>query len=121
MDYKIRLTFTTPHYGGNRLWFLCPLTGKRTSILYSPPGSKWFASRYAYNLKYKSQSEGPFGRAADRKFRLQRKIGGDHYYKKPKGMHRKTYDRLLQEYFQAGEASDNMLYAEFQRRYGCIP
>lgn len=118
MDYKIPLTTTQPHYGGKRFWFLCPSTGKRTSILYSPPGSKYFASRYAYRLKYQSQSEGPFDRAVSRKFRLRDKIGGKKHWMRPKGMHEKTYRRLLNAYLQAEEVSDNMLAQEYMRRFG---
>lgn len=118
MDYKIRLTASRPHYGGKRLWFLCPLTGKRTSVLYCPPGSKWFASRHAYALKYQSQSEDQFGRAVNRKFRLQKKLDGENYYRKPKGMHKKTYDRLLREYWRAEQASDNLLAVAYMQRFG---
>lgn len=121
MDYKVRLATTTPHYGGKRFWFICPQTGKRTSILYSPPGSKWFASRHAYNLKYASQSEGPHDRVISRKFRLQGKLGGENYYRKPKGMHQKTYDRLLGKYWKAEEEADRWLCSEFQRRFGYLP
>lgn len=121
MDYKIRLTMTTPHYGGKRFWFLCPLTGKKSSVLHSPPGSKWFASRHAYNLKYSSQSEGPHDRVISRKFRLQRKLGGEQYYIKPKGMHQKTYDRLLRQYWKAEQEADRWLCSEFQRRFGYLP
>ncbi len=118
MDYKIRLTTTQPHYGGRRFWFICSLMGKKTSVLYSPPGSKWFASRYAYRLKYQSQSEGPFDRAVSRKFRLQDKIGGENHYRRPKGMHEKTYQRLLNAYWQAEQVSDNILAQEYMRRFG---
>ena len=117
MDYNIRLTATQPHYGGKRFWFICPLTGNRTPVLYSPPGSKWFASRYAYNLKYQSQSEGPLDRAISRKFRLREKIGGENYSRRPKGMHEKTYWRLLNEFWRAEMISDNMFGEIYMRRF----
>lgn len=118
MDYKIRLTTTTPHYGGKRFWFICPLTHKRTSVLYSPPGGKYFASRHAYNLKYKSQSEGPLDRAISRKWRIVHKTGGTYSPKRPKGMHQKTYDRLLHKFWQAEQEADEMLHQECIRRLG---
>lgn len=109
MDYKIRLTTTQPNYGGKRLWFICPITGKRTSVLYSPSGSKWFASRYAYKLKYGSQSKGAQDRAIDRMWKLKNKLGGEEFYRRPKGMHKQTFERKLEEIWEAEEVADGYL------------
>lgn len=114
MDYKIPLTTTKPHYGGRRFWFICPRTGARAAVLHCPPGSKWFASRKAYNLKYHSQSEGPDYRDINRMWKLKNKLGGESFYRRPKGMHRKTYDRLFDEIIQAEEVCD----MHFLRRFG---
>lgn len=53
MDYKIALIATKAHFGGVRLWFKCPLTGRKASKLYLPYGATVFASRQAYRLKYR--------------------------------------------------------------------
>ena len=44
-NYKVRLTTTTPHYGGKRWWFICPSSGcgRRVGVLYS---GKAFACRH---------------------------------------------------------------------------
>lgn len=114
MDYKISITTTKPHYGGRRFWFICPRTGARAAVLYCPPGSRWFASRKAYSLKYLSQSEGTDHRAINRMWKLKNKLGGENFYRRPKGMHRKTYDRLFDEIIQAEEVCD----MHFIQRFG---
>jgi hypothetical protein len=114
MDYRISITTTKPHYGGRRFWFICPHTGTRAAVLYSPPGSKWFASRKACNLKYLSQSESQDHRAIARMWKLKNKLGGKNFPKRPKGMHRKTYDRLFRETLLAEEICD----IHFIQRFG---
>ena len=48
----VRLLTTRPNYGGRRLWFSCPLVGRRVAKLYLPPGGRLFGSREAYGLTY---------------------------------------------------------------------
>lgn len=101
-DYRVRLTTTVPNYGGRRWWFVCPARGIRTAKLYLASGGDWFASRQAYGLAYRSQREGAFDRMAERAHDLRRKLGGvagfdAPFPKKPKGMHWKTYNRMLDE------------------------
>ncbi len=60
---RIRLTRSTPHYGGERWWFCCPFTGRRVRALYLPPGAREWGSRHAYKLTYQSQRESGQGRA----------------------------------------------------------
>lgn len=50
----VRLVTTTPTFGGARLWFRCPLTGRRCRCIHLPPGRREFASRKAYGLGYRS-------------------------------------------------------------------
>lgn len=119
MDYKIRLSATPMHFGGERLWFICPHTGQRAGVLYSPPGSKYFTSRYAFKrLKYRSQSKSPYDRALTRRGRLQNNLGGEKYWIKPKGMHQKTYERKLDEFFKAEQVCDGYLAQFFYRMKG---
>ncbi|NCP62014.1 MAG: hypothetical protein GW748_01705 [Alphaproteobacteria bacterium] len=107
LDYKIRLSSTQPNYGGKRLWFLCPLTGKRATTLYLPSGYKRFASRYGYNLKYTSQSKTPIDRKIDRMWKLKEELGENDYWCKPKGMHKRTFDLKLQKVCDAEEELDS--------------
>ena len=63
VDCKVRLVTTTPHYGGLRWWFICPLVRRdggpprRVAKLYLPPGAKYFGSRIGYGLTYTSCQE----------------------------------------------------------------
>ena len=52
VDSLVRLAATRPNYGGRRLWFVCPLVGRRAAKLYLPPGGKLFGSREAHGLTY---------------------------------------------------------------------
>jgi hypothetical protein len=96
-DYKIRLEATQPHYGGLRWWFVCPYGHGRTTKLFRPCGGKKYASRHAYRLSYASQSENETNRAIRRMWKLKNKIGGERYFIKPKGMHRRTHQRIYEE------------------------
>lgn len=97
-DYKIRLSTTSPNYGGKRWWFHCPAArcGRRVGVLYL---GKIFACRHCYDIAYPSQNQVPHDRYTDKAFALAQKLGHDgnvidgFYGNKPKGMHWKTYKR----------------------------
>jgi len=118
MDYKLRLEKTQPNYGGKRLWFVCPLTYARVGTLYAPPGSKYFASRHAYSLKYQSQSRSAYDRAIDRMWKLKKRLGEDDYWRKPKGMHHKTHERMVEEIRDAEKGCSDYLVQYVMKRSG---
>lgn len=103
-DYtqRIHLSYTQPHYGGKRWWMHCPVNGQRVGKLYMPPGAETFASRAVWRLGYKSQRVTQRDAAFERLFRLQKKLGCPQGWempiRRPKGMHRRTYERLENEY-----------------------
>lgn len=104
-DYtqRIRLSYTQPHYGGKRWWMHCPVNGARVGKLYMPPGAEKFASRTAWRLGYQSQRNTPRDAAFERLYRVQKKLGCREGWempiRRPKGMHRRTYQRLEDEYW----------------------
>ena len=53
----IKLTITKPHYGGERLWFLCPDCGRRVGTLYCPPHQPYFACRCCHDIRYEVQTK----------------------------------------------------------------
>jgi len=63
VDYTVRMVKASPHFGGLRWYFLCPLVvnGKpclcRVSKLYLPPGGLYFGCRTCYRLTYTSSQE----------------------------------------------------------------
>ncbi|MEK6785498.1 MAG: hypothetical protein AABY61_08460 [Nitrospirota bacterium] len=101
-NYPVWFERTACNLGGQRLWFRCPARGcnRRVAILY---GGGIFACRHCYKLAYPSQRETWDGRARIRADRIRARLGwepgilnGDGL--KPKGMHWRTFARLLAEY-----------------------
>ena len=94
----IQFDWTECNYGGKRTWVLCPVCHARVSVLYS--GNKGFACRQCNDLKYACQSESDLDRLYRKICKLRKMLGGsDNLSKllwlKPKGMHRRTFARLL--------------------------
>lgn len=116
--YPVTLETTPCHLGGERHWFRCPAQGcgRRVAILY---GGGIFACRHCYQLAYPSQRERIMDRAARRADKIRDRLGwepgilngsGD----KPKGMHWKTFDRLVAEH----DALVNASLADIAERFG---
>lgn len=93
----IPLTLTTPRFGGERWWFLCPREecGQRVGVLYAHHGE--FACRHCHRLVYESQYAMPHTRRLWRAQKLHQRLGGDGnmlWYRrppKPKWMRWRTY------------------------------
>ncbi len=103
----VRLTCTPCSFGGERPWFFCPgaRCGRRVAILYGP--GRYFLCRRCYDLGYESQREDKTHRALRRAQKVRARLGGSAntmgpFPKKPKGMHRRTYERLWWEHHEAG-------------------
>jgi hypothetical protein len=98
-ENRIELTTRAQPLGGRRWWFVCPRTAQLAERLHLPSGTYTFACRKAYRLAYRSQREAPRDRAISRAFSLRRKLGDDggigDYVTKPKGMHRRTFERAM--------------------------
>lgn len=101
MAYPVRLLTTPCHYGGERQWFDCPAKGcgRRVAKLYS---GRVFACRHCHQLAYPSRREASHDRKAHRADTIRERLGWEpRLYGlrggKPKGMHRRTYARLVAE------------------------
>jgi len=91
------LARTRCHFGGSRTWFRCPTAGcaRRCGVLYRA-GNRRLACRRCHGLAYRTQHEQPDGRLLLKAERIWRRLGcafGDEP-KRPKGMHRRTFQRL---------------------------
>jgi hypothetical protein len=95
VEEEIVLDFTECNYGGERPWFLCPECGRRVGIL--ALAGKYFRCRHCYQLYYKSQFETELDRAFSKFWKLWNRLGEG----KPKGMHWRTYERLLHKLAEA--------------------
>ena len=98
--YDVGITTSSCHYGNYRYWFNCPKCGKRVGVLYC---AGLYVCRHCINANYASQLMQPidklFRKVAKIRHRLQWQQGIAHGHgSRPKGMHRKTYDRLVSEH-----------------------
>lgn len=120
MEYPVRLEWTGCNLGGQRAWFLCPAQGcgRRVAILY---GGSVFACRQCHKLAYQCQRETPGDRAMRRAETIRERLGwkpgianppGD----RPKGMHWRTYLRLMTGYQGFAHAS----WTDTARRMGLL-
>jgi hypothetical protein len=87
---------TATNFGGWRRWFKCLSCERRCRIIY---GGSHFRCRRCWGLKYDSQYEPGYGRAARKAHRIRDRLGylgsiDNPFPPKPKGMHWATYRRL---------------------------
>jgi len=114
---QINFTWTDCHYGGRRRWFICPFCSRRVAVLYGP--GKHFACRHCYGLGYESQRENRASRMYRKAGKIRERLGAspapiDPIWRKPKGMHYKTFSWLK---LQAELLEDRALF-DGARRLG---
>jgi hypothetical protein len=113
----VRIVRTTCRFGGTRPYFICPgvvnsvACGRRVAKLHGL--GRYFLCRQCYRLAHASQSEGEWDRALRRANKIRQQLGGKPgmgapFPQRPKGMWRRTYERLcrraLASEMQADEA-----------------
>lgn len=54
---ELRFTSSSPHFGGQRYWLLCPRCGKRVGKLYRPKMADKFECRHCHRLTYTSSQK----------------------------------------------------------------
>jgi hypothetical protein len=89
VDEVIAFTRTGTAFNGQRLWFKCPSCNRHCRIIY---GGALYRCRKCYRLKYESQYEPGFARAASRAHKIRERVGesgwlDDPFPPKPKHMH----------------------------------
>lgn len=87
----VGLCATPCAFGGERQWFLCPVCGERALVLYLRWGR--FGCRGCRQVAYASQSEDALDRAWRKQSKLEARLGPN--WRRPKGMRRRTYDKLF--------------------------
>lgn len=118
-ETSIALTTSLQHFGGRRWYFLCPRTGRRATRLHLPSGADAFATQAAHRLGYRSQCQTPYDRAVCQAFKLRERLG-DHnpigsYVDRPKGMHRRTFERLTARIHRAQAIFVRRVATEIER------
>lgn len=97
---QLTLERTAMHLGGERVWWHCPRCDKRVALLY---GGRELACRHCWGLTYRCRNETREDSASRQANKLRRKLGWpvgilNGPGGRPKGMHWKTYLRLLNEH-----------------------
>jgi len=127
VEQRVALTWTACHLGGRRPWFSCSAytggryCGRRVAVLYL--AGKLFACRRCHGLAYESQQESLWCRGLGRAQKIRMQLGGspnplEAFPDRPKGMHRKTYDRRRRAHDLA-EQKGLMGAMQFVDRLGC--
>ena len=99
-SYSIRLDKTACHFGNYRHWWQCPKCNKRVAVLYC---AGLYVCRHCIGVNYQSQLQQPIDRLFSRADAIRQRLGWQSgiahgIENKPKGMHQRTYDRLVSEY-----------------------
>lgn len=116
---SVKLDSTPCNYGGERYWWLCPKCGRRCAILYNL-GLR-FECRKCCELTYTTAQCSRWIRSMRKTAALHRRIGvekgadGALYAVKPKGMHWRTFERLVAEYRGANAAASAAAAPMFDR------
>ncbi len=104
-ERRIRLRVTNPQFGGVRWWFQCPwLCSRLRRKLYIPRDFPKLWCRSCHELVYASQQASIWKRPHMKAMKVVRMAGGQGRWGerfplfKPKGMHQRTFSRLLEEH-----------------------
>ena len=124
IEEPVRIVRVPCPFGGARPYFICPgvvngiACGRRVAKLHGP--GRYFLCRHCYRLAHASQSEGQWDRTLRRANKIKQRLGGDPgmaapFAPRPKGMWRRTYERLYAEFFDAGMLADEAFAIRAER------
>jgi hypothetical protein len=124
VNETVRIVRMPCRFGGARPYFVCPgvvngtACGRRVAKLYGP--GRYFLCRHCYRLAHSSQSEDAQRRSMRRATKIRQRLGGNAgtaspFPPTPKGMWRRTYERLREQAFDAEERADEALLPHLAR------
>ena len=114
VQFPIYLTSTPCHYGGARPWFICPACQRNCAVVAFGRGG--WACRTCLNLAYSSEAEDGMGRLWRKQRKLEARVGED--WQRPKGMHRATYERIVDRLMEIEALKDGHMMLALQRHCG---
>jgi hypothetical protein len=96
-------------FGGQRWFFVCPQSGARACRLFLPYHGDRFLSREAHGLRYLVEHHSALDNDIEKVCRLYRRVTGERPPQgalsplpfRPKGMHERTFSRLLLQLIEA--------------------
>ena len=106
----ISIQLSACRYGGVRLWFICPKCGKRIANIYV---DTVVSCRNCLGLRYQCEYEDEMSRLQSKTRKIFDRIGNACV--RPKGMHRKTYERLICEAIELQNQQDDLIEAKFRK------
>ena len=120
----VRIVRVPCRFGGVRPYFVCPgivngiACGRRVVKLHGP--GRYFLCRHCYRLAHASQGEGTWDRTLRRANKIKQRLSGDPgmaapFPPKPKGMWRRTYDRLRERALEAEMRADEAFGLQAER------
>jgi hypothetical protein len=127
VEETVRIVRAPCRFGGARPYFICPGVvngiGCGRSVAKLHGLGRYFLCRHCYRLAHASQSEGRWDRTLRRANRIRQRLGGDPgmaapFPKKPKGMWRRTYERLRRQAFDAEMQADEAFALQAARLLG---
>lgn len=106
LDQRLDLLARPRHFGGQQWYFQCPVTHRRCSVAWLPPGATQFCSRQAWGkqVAYSTKFESPFERGISAREKVKSRLIGDldprewELPPKRKWMRWHTYERLAHKY-----------------------
>lgn len=113
---EITVDRTRCNFGGTRPWFRCPACNRRVGVLYGVAVD--YLCRHCYGLSYGSQQERELDRTLRRAREIRKRLDAsddltEPIYDKPKGMHWKTFERLMQEQNELIATYDQAMAIQF--------
>jgi hypothetical protein len=115
IDELVPFVLTPMRFGGERRWFQCLRCGRKCRLLF---GGRYFRCRRCHRVRYASQSETRLDRAHRGMFKIVKRLDPEEQCndlpEKPKRMHWRTYNRLVELY----EHYDGQWAWAVMRRFG---
>jgi hypothetical protein len=116
---NVWLTQVPCTFGGWRQYFICPDCGRLSLVLFGLSPRANFACRVCQRLAYASEAETPIDRCWRRQRKIEIKLADDRG--RPKGMRRRTFERLCRTWEAIEERKDELFlpgFLQLARRLG---
>ncbi len=110
---RVQLAVAPCRFGGHRFYWVCPVTGRRCTVLAYAAGR--FASRQAQRLTYATQSEDALDRLRLARDKAEARAWGKDGHPRPRGANR---ERLRERWIELETAWEELFEATVSRRWG---